>query len=182
MRTLLSVLGGTTWPIVSAADAGDCVMFLKKIALTGAGFVAGVAMTLASVSATVSPASAQMSGDQAYMMAQKAQVTLSTYQLDNAGLHALDVDANAGTLTAGALGKVRQARIAVQATEWPEALKGMASNQVSTLKALEAAIRTEDPAQVAPLAKKAHDDGHDLSAAVYGWLDTGAVPSGGHGH
>src|SRR6266508_4276686 len=37
-------------------------------------------------------------------------------------------------------------------------------------------------AQVAPLATRAHDDGHDLSAAVYGWLDTGAVPAGGHGH
>jgi len=157
-------------------------MFLKKIALTSAGFAAGVAMTLASVGATVTPATAQMSGDHAYMIAQKAQVAHTTYQLDTAGLHALDVESNAGKIPSGALGNVRRARIAVQATEWPEALKASATGVVTTMKSLEEAIRTEDPAQVAPLAKKAHDDGHDLSAAVYTWLDTGAVPSGGHGH
>ena len=154
-------------------------MLRNKLAFTAAGFVAGVAMTLATVGATVQPVGADQA-ENAYMMAQKAQVAHSTYQLDNAGLHTLDVDSNAGTITAGALGKVRQARIAVQATDWPEALKEMASNQVATMKSLEEAIRTEDAAQVAPLAKKAHDDGHDLSAAVYGWLDTGAVPTGGH--
>ena len=156
-------------------------MLRNKLVFTAAGFVAGVAMTLATVGATVQPVGADQA-ENAYMMAQKAQVAHSTYQLDNAGLHALDVDSSAGTITAGALGKVRQARIGVQATDWPEPLKEMASNQVNTMKSLEAAIRTEDAAQVAPLAKKAHDDGHDLSAAVYGWLDTGAVPTGGHGH
>lgn len=153
----------------------------NKIAFTAAGFVAGVAMTLATVGATVQPVGADQA-ENAYMLAQKAQVAHTTYQLDNAGLHAIDVDATAGTITAGALGKVRQARIGLQATEWPEGLKEMASNQVSTMKSLEAALRTEDAAQVAPLAKKAHDDGHDLSAAAYGWLDTGAVPTGDHGH
>ena len=156
-------------------------MLRNKLAFTAAGFVAGVAMTLATLGTAVQPVGADQA-ENAYMMAQKAQVAHSTYQLDNAGLHTLDVDSNAGTITAGALGKVRQARIALQASDWPKALKEMASNQVTTMKALEEAIRTEDPAQVAPLAKKAHDDGHDLSAAVYGWLDTGAVPTGGHGH
>lgn len=157
-------------------------MLLKKIALTGAGFAAGVAMTLASVGATVTPATAQMSGDHAYMVAQKAQVAHTTYQLDTAGLHALDVDAHAGTITSGALGSVRRARIATQATEWPASLKESADALVTTMKSLEEAIRTEDPARVAPLAKKAHDDGHDLSAGVYTWLETGKAPEGGHGH
>ena len=157
-------------------------MFMKKLALTGAGFAAGVAMTLASVTATVTPATAQMTGDQAYLLAQKAAVNHATYQLDTAGLHALDEASNAGSIPAGALGSVRRARISVQATEWPDALKERAMNLVTTMKSLEAAIRTEDPAQVAPLAQKVHDDGHDLSAAVYTWLDTGKAPAGGHGH
>jgi hypothetical protein len=156
-------------------------MLRNKIALTAAGFVAGVAMTLVTVGSTAQPVVADQA-ENAFMMAQKAQVAHATYQLDNAGLHAIDEGANAGTIPAGALGKVRQARISVQSTEWPEALKEMAANQVTTLKSLETALRTEDPAQVAPVATKAHDDGHDLSAAVYGWLDTGAVPTGGHGH
>jgi hypothetical protein len=157
-------------------------MFLKKIALTGAGFAAGVAITLASVSATVSPASAQMSGDQAYMLAQKTAVAHATYQLDSSGLHGIDEGAHAGTIPAGALGAVRRARIAVQAAEWPDALKDMAMEQVESMKALEEALRTEDPAQVADPAAKVHDGGHDLSAAVYTWLETGKAPEGGHGH
>ena len=156
-------------------------MLRNTIAFTAAGFVAGVAMTLTTIGVTIQPVGADQA-ENAYMVAQKAQVAHTTYQLDNAGLHAIDVDANAGTITAGALGKVRQARIGLQATEWPEALKEMASSQVTTMKALEAAIRSEDAAQVTPLAKKAHDDGHDLSAAVYTWLDTGAMPAGDHGH
>jgi hypothetical protein len=156
-------------------------MFRSKIALAAAGFVAGVAMTLVTLGSAAQPVAADQA-ESAYMMAQKAQVAHATYAMDNAGLHGIDEGSNAGTIPAGALGKVRQARIAAQSTEWPEALKEMASNEVATLKALEEAIRTEDPAQVALVAKKAHDDGHDLSAAVYSWLDTGAVPSGGHGH
>jgi hypothetical protein len=156
-------------------------MFRSKIALAAAGFVAGVAMTLVTLGSAAQPVAADQA-ESAYMMAQKAQVAHATYAMDNAGLHGIDEGSNAGTIPAGALGKVRQARNAAQSTEWPEALKEMASNEVATLRALEEAIRSEDPAQVAAVAKKAHDDGHDLSAAVYSWLDTGAVPSGGHGH
>ncbi|MFN8632954.1 MAG: hypothetical protein U0893_03800 [Chloroflexota bacterium] len=157
-------------------------VFLKKIALTAAGFAAGVAMTLASVSATVSPVSAQMSGDQAYMLAQKAAVAHATFQLDSAGLHGIDEGAHAGTIPAGALGSVRRARIAVQAAEWPDALKDMAMDQVMNMKALEEALRTEDPAKVADPAEKVHEGGHDLSAAVYAWLETGKAPEMGSGH
>ena len=156
-------------------------MFLKKFAFTAAGFAAGVAVTLATLTGTASPVGADQA-ENAYMIAQKAQVAQTTYQLDSIGLHGIDVDAQAGKITAGALGSVRRSRIAVQATEWPAPLKEAATSQVATMKSLEEAIRSEDPAQVAPLAKKAHDDGHDLSAAVYTWLDTGQAPEHGQGH
>lgn len=152
-------------------------MLLKRIALTGAGFAAGVAMTLAAVGSTVSPASAQM-GD----AAQKAQVMAATYQLDKAGLHGIEDASKAGSIPAGSLGEVRRARIAVQATEWPEALKAMAMDQINHMKSLEEAIRSEDATKVVDPATKAHQVGHDLSAAVYTWLETGKAPEGGHGH
>lgn len=156
-------------------------MLAKKLSLAVAGFAAGVVMTAATFAYAAQPVGADQA-EAAYMLAQKAQVAHTTYQLDTAGLHDVDVAANAGTIPAGALGNVRRARIAVQATEWPESLQAMATEQVTVMKALEEAIRTEDPAQVAAPAKKAHDVGHDLSAAVYTWLDTGTVPAAGHGH
>jgi hypothetical protein len=156
-------------------------MLRNKIALAAAGFIAGVAMTLITLGSVAQPVAADQA-ENAYMLAQKAGVAHAIYALDNAGLHAIDEGSNAGTIPAGALGKVRQARIAAQSTEWPDGLKEMATNEVTTLKALEEAIRTEDPAQVGPVATKAHDDGHDLSAAVYTWLDTGKAPEMGAGH
>ncbi|MGE3268513.1 MAG: hypothetical protein AB7P40_07185 [Chloroflexota bacterium] len=157
-------------------------MMRSKFALTAAGFLAGVTMTVATLGGAATPVGADQA-ENAYMVAQKAQVAATTYQLDSAGLHGIDEGAKAGTIPAGALGAVRRARIAVQATEWPEALKPMAMEQVEAMKALEEAIRTEDAAQVVEPAAKVHDGGHDLSAAVYTWLDTGAMPAeGGHGH
>jgi hypothetical protein len=154
------------------------LMLRNKIALTAAGFIAGVAMTLATVGSGVHPVAADQA-DNAFAMAQKAQVALATYELDSAGLHGIDEGAKAGTIPPGALGAVRRTRIAVQSTEWPDGLKDMAMQQVTDMKALEDALRTEDPAQVAAPAAKVHDGGHDLSAAVYGWLDTGAMPAAG---
>lgn len=156
-------------------------MFQNKLALTAAGFLAGVTMTIATIGGTASPVGADQA-ENAYVIAQKAQVNHATFQLDTAGLHALDVAAAEGKIVPGSLGAVRRARIAVQATDWPEALKGMATEQVEIMKGLEEAIRSEDASKVSAPAKAAHDKGHDLSAAVYTWLETGTAPSGGHGH
>jgi hypothetical protein len=153
---------------------------LKKVALVAASFATGVVLTLISVGYSAPTVSAQ--DDAVRMAAIKAQVMTATYQLDKAGLHAVDEGAKAGTIASGALGEVRRARIAIQATEWPDALKSMAANEVVILKSLEEALRTEDASKVMDPATRAHDTGHDLSAAVYTWLDTGTVPSGSHGH
>ena len=156
-------------------------MMRNKLALTAAGFLAGVTMTVATIGGTASPVGADQA-EHAYMIAQKAQVASTTYHLDKAGLHDMDVAATEGKILSGSLGAVRRARIAVQATDWPEALKPMAMEQIEIMKGLEEAIRSEDAAKVAGPAKAAHDKGHDLSAAVYTWLDTGVAPAGGHGH
>ena len=156
-------------------------MLRTKIVLTAAGFVAGVAMTVAAIGSAVSPASAQMP-DAGMMAAQKAQVIATTYQLDTSKLHDIEEQSKAGTILPGALGYVRRARIAAQATEWPEGLKPMATTLVADMKTLEEAIRSEDASKVVDPATKVHEGGHDLSAAVHTWLETGKTPEAGHGH
>jgi hypothetical protein len=151
---------------------------LGKIAVIATSFAAGVALTLLSVGYHAPTASAD-EAEMAHMMAMKAQVMHATYQLDSSGFHDIDESTRAGSIPAGALGSVRRARIVAQSTEWPDALKPMADDLVTSMKALEEALRTEDPAKAADLAAKVHDGGHDLSSAVYTWLDTGAMPSGG---
>jgi hypothetical protein len=159
-------------------------MLRNKIALTAAGFVAGVAMTVATIGSTVTPAAANPANqmDAGMMAAQKAQVIATTYQLDTAKLHDVEEQSRAGTILPGALGYVRRARIAAQATDWPDGLRPMATDLVVDMKVLEEAIRTEDASKVVEPATKVHDGGHDLSAAVYTWLDTGKAPEAGDEH
>jgi hypothetical protein len=156
-------------------------MLRSKLVYTAAGFLAGVAMTAATVAGSARPVGAD-EAENAMMLAQKAQVMAVTYQLDKTGLHDIDVSAHEGKIVSGALGNVRRGRIAAEATTWPEALKPLAMETIESMKALEEAIRTEDAARVAVPAKAAHDKEHDLSAAVYTWLSTGAAPAAGHGH
>jgi len=152
----------------------------RKLALVASGFAAGVLMTVTTLGVGVRPAGADQA-EHAYLLAQKAQVAGTTFQLDRSAFHEIAVAATQGRIASGALGVVRPARIAAQATEWPEALKPIAAGLVTDLQALEEAIQTEDPSKVAEPAKKVHDVGHDLSVAVYTWLG-GGQPAGASGH
>ena len=159
-------------------------MKIKQLVLAGAGFVAGVAMTvvtLGQVAPTASASPTEQHND-AMMAAQKAQVIATTFQLDKSGLHDIDVATNAGQpAPSGALGNVRRARVALKATEWPEPLKATAAELDGHLQRLDDALRNEDWAAAAEPAEKVHDVGHDLSAMAYQWL-SGAQVQPGHGH
>ena len=105
-------------------------MKIKQLVLAGAGFVAGVAMTLVTigqVAPTATAAPTEQHND-AMMAAQKAQVIATTFQLDKSGFHDLDVATNSGQpAPSGALGNVRRAQVALKATTWPDALKEKAA-------------------------------------------------------
>lgn len=113
---------------------------------------------------------------------QKSQAMTAAYQLDTSGLHDLDVKLNSGEFVAGALGKVRKARIAVQTTMWPAELQDTANKLAGEMMELETSLRNEDVAGGAPHAKEVHDLGHALSDGVYTWLSTGQAPTAPHGH
>jgi hypothetical protein len=153
-------------------------MRLHNFAYTAAGLTAGFVLTLVAVGVPAQPAAAQAD---AHQLAQKAQVMAVTFQLDKSDFHDLDEALAAGTLPAGALGPVRRARIATEATEWPQPLNDKAKELVGHMQALEEALRAEDVAKAAPHAKEVHEVGHDLSNAAYTWL-AGEQPSTGHGH
>ncbi|MFN0070478.1 MAG: hypothetical protein ACKVVP_03175 [Chloroflexota bacterium] len=113
---------------------------------------------------------------------QKSQVMAVTYQLDNSGFHDLDVKLNNGEFVAGALGRVRKARIATQTAMWPHEMQETARKLVGEFQELETALRNEDVAAAAPRAKEMHELYHGLSDAVYTWLSTGQSAAPTHGH
>ncbi|MCC6176981.1 MAG: hypothetical protein IT305_16850 [Chloroflexi bacterium] len=152
-------------------------MFPRQFLLAGGGFLAGVALTAATLSQPVAADQA----DAAYLAAQKAQVIATTYQLDTAGFHELDESAKAGTLPAGTLGKVRRARIATAATDWPASMQATARDLATQMKALEQALRDENAAAASDSATRVHDLGHDLSAMAYDYLGSNNQASPEHG-
>jgi hypothetical protein len=112
--------------------------------------------------------------------AQRAQVIATVYQLDTSGLHDLDVSVSNGTLPPGALGRVRRARMAVQATTWPEPLRETVSSLTAEMVKLEEALRDESVSRAAGPAHETHEIGHRLSDQAYGWLSGSGQP-GTHG-
>ncbi len=142
------------------------------------GGVIGAIMTLVALSSAMGVKPAEAQPDLADAV-QRTQVIAVIYQLDTAGLHDIDVDLTAGHIPAGALGQVRRARIAAQATSWPHGVQSDAAVLVEAMQRLEAGLRDEDAAKAQPSAKEVHDLEHDLSNKVYAWL-SGVTPSGSH--
>lgn len=122
--------------------------------------------------------------DQAYSAALVAQIAIATYQMDNAGLHALDEATAAGQIPAGALGRVRKARIVVAATQWPESMRPLANEFIEHALHLEEALAAENVRAAAPHAHEVHELGHELSDAAYRWLAaaSGTSAPGAHSH
>jgi hypothetical protein len=112
--------------------------------------------------------------------AQRAQVIATVYQLDTAGLHELDERVAAGSIPPGALGRVRRARMATQATTWPEPLRETVTAMTAEMVKLEEALREESASRAAAPAHETHELEHRLSDQAYGWL-TGSGQPGTHG-
>lgn len=157
---------------------------IKRYALPVIGLTLAIAGAVSiSVTTGLAQTHQQATPDSAMQAAQVAQVALAAFQMDGSGLHALDEGTAAGTIPSGALGRVRKARIVVQATSWPEAMQAQVREFVEHALALETALAAEDAAAAAPDAKAVHDIGHDLSNAAYAWLAaTSGAPAGEHGH
>ena len=147
---------------------------MRNVFLAGAGLVAGVALTLVTTTVQAGPHTAEADAHQA---AVKAQVIAVTFQLDTSGFHDLEESTAAGAIPRGALGSVRRARIATQATDWPDPLREKAAELVSHMMALEDGLRAEDPDVAAQPAHDVHEVGHDLSTLVYTWLGGQSAPS-----
>lgn len=152
-------------------------MRLHRLSLfVGAAAGALAVMFASSLGFGVKPLAAE---EDLHAAVQKTQVMAVTYQLDTSGFHDLDEKLNVGEMVSGALGRVRRARIATQATDWPHDLKEPAAKLVGEMMHLEEELRDENVSKAAPHAHEVHELAHDISNQVYAWL-TGAAPPADH--
>jgi hypothetical protein len=116
---------------------------------------------------------------------QAFQVATTVYLLDTAGLHAMDESINQeNTIDPGFPGTVDRIRRLMALTAWPEELQEDARALEDTLASFAAALAEDDVEAAKPLATQVHDQQHELSHAVEGWLsEHGFVAhEEGHGH
>ncbi len=57
-------------------------------------------------------------------------------------------------------------------TEWPAELHEAVEHFLATLGEFQATLEADDAAAAIPLAETVHDEQHELSEMIDGWLDT----------
>jgi len=93
--------------------------------------------------------------------------------LDNAGLHAIDEAINESQeVPADARTTALRMEAVTRLAEWPEEFEDAAGQLANTFSELAAALDSDNPelAAAGELAKRAHDEQHDLSGEVWAWL------------
>ena len=111
------------------------------------------------------------------------EISVAQYVMDTAGFHAIS-DALAETsevdpIYASAITRV--ARI-VASIQWPHDLAESADSLLEVLAEFQSALLEDDAEAALPLAGKAHDHQHNLSAAITAWLNGEMSGEGEHEH
>lgn len=93
--------------------------------------------------------------------------------LDNAGLHAIDESINENQeVPADARTKALRMEAVTRLAEWPEEFEDPADELANTFRELATVLDSDSPdlARAGELAKRAHDEQHDLSGDIWAWL------------
>lgn len=163
-------------------------MLLGVALLLGAGFAAACSSSdTDDLEKRLDAVEAQLGSDQSGDMATMVQnlaIVSAVSALDGASLHAVDESVNDnGEIPGGAAGPINRAILAMQVAAWPDELKGDADALLATLQELVAALETEDPAQVGPVASDAHEAQHLFAdTATEHVLASLGIESEGDGH
>jgi hypothetical protein len=93
--------------------------------------------------------------------------------LDNAGLHDIDESINESQeVPADARTTALRMEAVTRLADWPEEFEDAAGKLASTFSELGTVLDSDSPdlARAGELAKRAHDEQHDLSGEVWAWL------------
>jgi glutamine synthetase len=100
---------------------------------------------------------------------------MAQFVMDTAGFHGIAESLAAGDpIDPTALGMVTRVHKVLSSTEWPAELNEAVEHFLATLGEFQAALEADDAAAATSLAETVHDEQHELSERVDGWLG-GAV-------
>lgn len=99
------------------------------------------------------------------------QISMTNYSMEEAGFHAIDSSINTeSVIEPEFLGTVNRIQVLLSSTNWPEALHPDLMTFQDTLTDFSDTLAAEDIDGAGPLAKLAHNQQHDFSHNINGWL------------
>jgi hypothetical protein len=102
---------------------------------------------------------------------QMFQVTIAAYLMDMADLHGMDERINQQeTIDPGDAGVVNRINQVLVVTAWPTELQAQVDPLKESLSQYAEALANDGLETAKPLATQVHEQGHDLSHAIEGWL------------
>ena len=98
-------------------------------------------------------------------------LAMAQFVMDTAGFHGIAESLAAGDpIDPTALGAITRVHKVLSSTAWPEELHEALDHFLATLEEFQAALEADDAAAAAPLAETVHDEQHELSESIDGWM------------
>jgi hypothetical protein len=98
-------------------------------------------------------------------------IAMAQFVMDTAGFHGIAESLATGDpIDPTALGAVTRVHKILSSTEWPAELHEAVEHFLATLEEFQAALEADDSAAAAPLAETVHDEQHELSESIDGWM------------
>ncbi len=99
------------------------------------------------------------------------EIAMAQFVMDTAGFHGIAKSLAAGDpIDPSALSAATRVHRILSSSEWPAELHEAVEHFLATLEEFRAALEADDAAAAAPLAEAVHDEAHELSEMVDGWL------------
>ena len=145
--------------VTQVTDQGERLVTLE-------GQFTEVNTSVAGLTATIE----QMAGaEEAHLP--RFEIAMAQFVLDTAGFHGFAESLAAGDpIDPTALGVVTRVRKILSSTEWPAELHEAVNNFLGTLQDFQASLEVDDAAAATPLAEAVHDEAHQLSEMIDGWM------------
>jgi len=98
-------------------------------------------------------------------------VAMAQFVMDTAGFHGIAESLAAGEpIDPGSLSAATRVHKILSSTEWPAELSEAVEHFLATLGEFQAALEADDAVAGAPLAEAVHDEQHELSEMIDGWM------------
>ncbi|MGH2620748.1 MAG: hypothetical protein ACRDHG_09290, partial [Anaerolineales bacterium] len=156
--------------VTQVADQGDRLVALE-------GQFSEVNTSVAGLSATLEQL---VAAEESH--APRFDIAMAQFVADTAGFHGIAESLAAGDpIDPSALAAATRVHKILSSTEWPAELSEAVEHFLATLAEFQAALEADDAAAATPLAETVHDEQHELSEMIDGWLGTAAAGHGDEG-